>query len=114
MLFHITDKSDLLDKINLYKNKLIVVEFSASWSGRSKRIESYVKMMADQDEVVFLVVDVDECLDLSLDDKEWPIVSLPTFFIIKEGVQIESVAGCDDAVKFMELIYKYKERNLNC
>ena len=111
MLIQITDKSDLLDKINLYKNKIIVVEFSATWSGRSKSIDGHVKKMADHDELVFLVVDVDECLDLSLYDKDWPIVSLPTFFIIKEGVQIESMAG-SDANKFMEMIYKYKEKNI--
>jgi suppressor of tumorigenicity protein 13 len=42
--------------------------------------------------VVFLKVDIDEAVDVAA---RWNVSSVPTFFFVKNGKEIDSVVGAD-------------------
>ncbi|KAJ6831880.1 putative thioredoxin H4-1 [Iris pallida] len=58
--------------------KIVVANFSASWCGPCKVITPlYAEMSEKYPQLVFLLIDVDELVDLS---SSWDIRATPTFF----------------------------------
>ncbi|XP_010450751.1 PREDICTED: thioredoxin H2-like [Camelina sativa] len=72
-------------------NKLMVVDFSASWCGPCRMIEPTIHAMADKfTDVDFVKLDVDELPDVA---KEFNVTGMPTFVLIKKGKEIERIIG---------------------
>ncbi|XP_014499716.1 thioredoxin H-type [Vigna radiata var. radiata] len=72
-------------------NKLIVVDFTASWCGPCRFIAPILAEIAKKmPRVTFLKVDVDELESVS---KEWEIEAMPTFLFLKEGKLVDKVVG---------------------
>ncbi|XP_010431035.1 PREDICTED: thioredoxin H2-like [Camelina sativa] len=72
-------------------NKLLVVDFSASWCGPCRMIEPTIHAMADKfTDVDFVKLDVDELPDVA---KEFNVTAMPTFVLVKSGKEIERIIG---------------------
>lgn len=92
MLVHINDS----DKYHEYKNtgnRLIVVDFSASWCGPCKRIYNDIVYLSElYPEAIFLHVDIEE-MD-GLEDVQ-DIKSIPTFKLFKNNTLLLTLKGAD-------------------
>lgn len=75
-------------------DKLVVVDFFATWCGPCKVIAPKLEEFADtyKDRIVVLKVDVDECENVT---ERYNITSMPTFVFIKGGVEKDSFSGAN-------------------
>ncbi|CAN8241104.1 unnamed protein product [Cochlearia groenlandica] len=81
-------------------NKLLVIDFIASWCGPCKAMEPEVKEIASRyPEVVFAKVDVDRLMDVA---GTYKANTLPAFVFVKRGEEIDRVVGA----KPDEIVYK--------
>lgn len=85
----------VLDKKN--KNKLIVVNFTASWCGPCKRFAPKFESMAEEyrDVSKFIKVDIDALSELAVD--RYKIRSVPAFMFIENNHIIDQFVGADEA-----------------
>ncbi|XP_043278484.1 thioredoxin-2 [Venturia canescens] len=92
MVHQVKDSDDMKAQLKAAGDKLVVVDFFATWCGPCKAISPKVEELAQTlgDAVVFLKVDVDECEDLAA---EYGISSMPTFIFIKNGETLEQFSG---------------------
>ncbi|XP_040923532.1 thioredoxin isoform X1 [Betta splendens] len=76
-------------------DKLVVVDFTATWCGPCKQIGPiFVKMSEDpaNKDIVFLKVDVDEAEDVS---SSCGISCMPTFHFYKNGEKVDEFSGAN-------------------
>ncbi|KAF7809192.1 thioredoxin H2-like [Senna tora] len=74
-----------------YTNKLMVIEFTATWCGPAKYMDPIIsEFAAKYSEVEFIKIDVDELMDVS---KEFKVEAMPTFIFIKKGEVVDTVLG---------------------
>jgi len=74
-------------------DKLVVVDFTATWCGPCQRIAPLFNQLADENEdVVFVKVDVDENEDVAA---ACNISAMPTFQYYRGGKKIEEQIGAD-------------------
>ncbi|KAI9119336.1 hypothetical protein K1719_010011 [Acacia pycnantha] len=72
-------------------NKLIVIDFSASWCGPCRFVEPAIHAMADKfSDVEFVKIDVDELSDVA---REFQVQAMPTFVLWKKGKEMDRVIG---------------------
>ncbi|OQS04159.1 thioredoxin h [Thraustotheca clavata] len=76
-----------------YKNKLIVIDFTATWCPPCQYIKPIFHSYADQyPEVVFFQIDVDESDELS---EVLGVSAMPTFQFWRNGEKLEAITGAD-------------------
>lgn len=93
MAVKVSDASDLKAKLADAGNKLVVIDFYATWCGPCKMIAPKIEeLSAELTDVVFLKVDVDECEDIAM---EYDISSMPTFVFVKESKKVEQFSGAN-------------------
>ncbi|XP_062377104.1 thioredoxin-like [Sardina pilchardus] len=81
--------------------KLVVVDFTATWCGPCQNISPFFKAMSEQNtNVVFLKVDVDEAQDVA---QHCDIKCMPTFHFYKNGKRIDDFSGSNQA-KLEEMV----------
>ncbi|XP_049924053.1 thioredoxin isoform X1 [Epinephelus moara] len=76
-------------------DKLVVVDFTASWCGPCKQIGPHFEELSNKAEnknVIFLKVDVDDAQEVAA---EWEIRAMPTFIFLKNGEKVMEVVGAD-------------------
>lgn len=105
MVYQVKDKADFQNQVTAAGDKLVVVDFYATWCGPCKMIAPKLSELSSQyeDKAVVLKVDVDECEDIAV---EYNVSSMPTFVFIKNGnvVKIFSGASADKlSASFAEL-----------
>lgn len=75
-------------------DNFMVVDFSAKWCGPCKMIAPiYAKMAAEQPDVTFAKVDVDENAEIAA---QFQIRSMPTFVFLRHGKVLTSFGGADE------------------
>ncbi|XP_042499475.1 TPR repeat-containing thioredoxin TDX [Macadamia integrifolia] len=87
--------SELETKFNAASNlsRLVILYFTATWCGPCRFISPlYTSLAGKYTKVVFLKVDIDELRDVAA---RWNISSVPSFFFIKNGKEIDRVVGAD-------------------
>ncbi|CAN6454777.1 unnamed protein product [Victoria cruziana] len=89
-IHNVADWRSHFDSVN-GSNKLLVVDFSASWCGPCRFIEPAVHELARRfTNVSFVKIDVDELRSVA---SELGIQAMPTFLLFKGGNQVDSVVG---------------------
>nr|AEW43599.1 thioredoxin [Epinephelus coioides] len=76
-------------------DKLVVVDFTASWCGPCKQIGPHFDELSNKAEnknVIFLKVDVDEAQEVAA---KWDVRAMPTFIFIKNGQKVRDIIGAD-------------------
>eukprot|EP00262_Sarcandra_glabra_P014619 TRINITY_DN4301_c0_g2_i1.p1 TRINITY_DN4301_c0_g2~~TRINITY_DN4301_c0_g2_i1.p1 ORF type:complete len:140 (+),score=28.75 TRINITY_DN4301_c0_g2_i1:53-472(+) len=73
--------------------KTVVANFSASWCGPCRMIASlYSELSEKYPALIFVTVDVDELSEFS---SSWDIRATPTFFFLKNGLQVDKLVGAN-------------------
>jgi len=106
MVHIVKSKADFEAQLKAAENKLVVVDFYATWCGPCKQIAPEIEKFATQfkDEVVFLKVDVDETDELAA---EYEIEAMPTFVYIKNKKVLEKFSGANQS-KVKETVERLK------
>ncbi|XP_050719668.1 thioredoxin-2-like [Eriocheir sinensis] len=105
MVYQVKDQEDFKKQLKEAGQKLVVVDFYATWCGPCKMIAPKLQEMSSQmTDVVFLKVDVDECEDVAV---TYQISCMPTFLFFKEEQKIDSFSGASEE-KIRDYIAKYK------
>ncbi|XP_011085782.1 thioredoxin H2 [Sesamum indicum] len=89
--FHSSQRWQLHFNSSKQLNKLMVVDFSATWCGPCKFMEPvFNNLSAKYSDVDFVKIDVDELSDVS---REFGVQAMPTFLLLKQGKEVERVVG---------------------
>jgi len=102
MVYVVKNAADFAAKLEEAGDKLVVVDFYATWCGPCKAIAPKLDELAAKytDTVVFLKVDVDENEDIAAEQN---IASMPTFVYFKNSTRVADFSGAN-ATKLEELI----------
>ncbi|XP_020215533.1 TPR repeat-containing thioredoxin TDX [Cajanus cajan] len=74
-------------------SRLAILYFTATWCGPCRFISPIYTSLAEKyPKVVFLKVDIDEARDVA---SAWNISSVPVFFFVKNGKEVDNVVGAD-------------------
>lgn len=105
MVVVIEGLSNLDEIIEKSGDKLIVIDFFATWCGPCKMIApQYEELSKEKTSVVFLKVDVDDNEEIAA---KYGIQSMPTFIFIKNNEVVHQFAGAS-IIKLKEAIEKYQ------
>lgn len=81
------------DQILATKNKLIVVNFFATWCGPCRLAAPKLKKMAsDFKDAIFCKIDIDENQSLAT---RFVIRAMPTYMVFKDGEEIGTIVGAN-------------------
>ncbi|XP_055827284.1 TPR repeat-containing thioredoxin TDX [Solanum dulcamara] len=87
--------SELETKLNAASkaSRLAVLYFTATWCGPCRFISPfYTSLPGKYPKVAFLKADIDEARDVA---SRWNVSSVPAFFFIKDGKEVDKVVGAD-------------------
>ncbi|XP_041985771.1 thioredoxin-2 [Aricia agestis] len=106
MAIHIKDSDDLKTRLTEAGDKLVVIDFMATWCGPCKMIGPKLEELAAEmaDSLVVLKVDVDECEDIAT---EYNINAMPTFVFVKNSKMLEEFSGAN-IDKLKNTVLKHK------
>ncbi|CAJ2647827.1 thioredoxin H2 [Trifolium pratense] len=91
LTFHSTAKWKAHFEASKETNKLMVIDFTATWCGPCKYMEPIIKELAAKyKDVEFIKIDVDELMDVA---SAFQVQAMPTFILIKKGKVVEKVVG---------------------
>ena len=90
---NVRTKEDFDDLISSNGNKLIAIDFTASWCGPCQQIgPKFVKMATEFEDCIFVKIDVDENKETA---EACDIKAMPTFQFYKGGSLVDSMQGAD-------------------
>ncbi|KAK2428699.1 hypothetical protein P8452_42632 [Trifolium repens] len=91
LTFHSTAKWKAHFEASKETNKLMVIDFTATWCGPCKYMEPIIKELAAKyKDVEFIKIDVDELMDVA---SAFQVQAMPTFILVKKGKVVEKVVG---------------------
>ncbi|KAL6035940.1 hypothetical protein STEG23_027762, partial [Scotinomys teguina] len=97
-MFKNTQKEAFQEALASAGDKLVVVDFSATWCGPCKMIKPFFHSLSEKySSVVFLEVDVDDCQDVAA---ECEVKCMPTFQFYKKGQKEFSIHKCTCSMDF--------------
>lgn len=90
----------------LENNKVVVVDFFATWCNPCKMLGPVIESIAEELEGKAIVgkVDVDQASDLA---EEYDVMSVPTVYIFVNGKIVDSSIGYKSKVALLDQIKKY-------
>ncbi|XP_066954092.1 thioredoxin-2 [Macrobrachium rosenbergii] len=105
MVYEIKDKEDFDKQLEEAGDKLVIVDFHATWCGPCKMIAPKLEAMSQEmTDVVFLKVDVDEVEEVAV---TYQITCMPTFVFIKNKEKVDHFSGANEE-KIREYLGKYQ------
>lgn len=104
MVHKVSSKADLNAKLAEAGDKLVVIDFYATWCGPCKLIAPFLEEQAEKykERVVVLKVDVDEVEELV---GEYGVQVMPTFIFMSKGKHLDTLSGSNKD-KLLDLIEK--------
>ncbi|XP_045150667.1 thioredoxin-like [Echinops telfairi] len=91
MVKQIHSKEDFQAALKSAGEKIVVVDFSATWCGPCKMIKPFYHSLCEKyGNVVFLKVDADDCQDVA---SECEVNCTPTFQFYKKGQKVGEFSG---------------------
>jgi thioredoxin 1 len=94
MVKSIATKAEFDDVLKNAGDKLVAVDFTATWCGPCQRIgPKFVEMAATYTDVVFIKVDVDENAETA---EHCGIEAMPTFKFYKNSKEIDELVGASE------------------
>ncbi|KAL2349311.1 hypothetical protein Fmac_003311 [Flemingia macrophylla] len=89
--FHSTAKWKAHFDASKETDKLMVIDFTATWCGPCKYMDPIIKEFAAKyTDVEFIKIDVDELMEVA---QAFQVQAMPTFILIKKGKVVEKVVG---------------------
>ena len=82
-------RDDIFNAI-ITSNKLVVVDFFATWCGSCRALSPYIDELATNHHILFAKANIEETPDIA---NELDIKSLPCVIIFENGKEINRVAG---------------------
>jgi thioredoxin 1 len=105
MVHAVKDSDDFKTCLKEAGDKLVVIDFHATWCGPCKMIAPHMEEMSkSMEDVVFLKVDVDECEDIA---EQYKVTAMPTFVFLKKGEQVTILTGAN-VEKLKDLVNTHK------
>ncbi|KAK7079257.1 hypothetical protein SK128_013659 [Halocaridina rubra] len=105
MVHEVKDKADFDNQLAEAGNKLVIVDFHATWCGPCKVIGPKLEVMSQEmTDVVFLKVDVDEVEEVAT---AYQVSCMPTFVFIKNKEKVDAFSGANEA-KVREYLQKHR------
>lgn len=94
MAITIKDADDLKNRLAEAGDKLVLIDFKATWCGPCKIIGPKIDELANEfiNSVVVLKIDVDDCEDIAAD---YDVSAMPTFVFIKNSQKLEEFSGAN-------------------
>ncbi|TKY69742.1 Thioredoxin H2 [Spatholobus suberectus] len=91
LTFHSTAKWKAHFDASKETNKLMVIDFTATWCGPCKYMDPIIKEFAAKyTDVEFIKIDVDELMEVA---QAFQVQAMPTFILLKKGKVVEKVVG---------------------
>ncbi|XP_073829615.1 thioredoxin-2-like [Musca autumnalis] len=105
MIYNIQSKEDLEKYLNSASEKLVVLDFYATWCGPCKLITPQLEELSTlySEDVVVLKINVDECEEIAMD---YNVTGMPTFVFVKNHKIIDQIVG-GNSEKLTKNIEKY-------
>jgi len=104
-IVHVESKDHLTKLLTEAEDKLVVIDFYATWCGPCKAIAPEILVLSNTMlDVLFLKVDVDENDAIA---SEYDINAMPTFAFVKNKKLVESFSGAR-IEKVKELVTRHK------
>ena len=99
-VLHVDDKG--LQKV-IENNRLVLVDFFATWCGPCKMLAPELDKLADEmgNKVQIVKVDIDKSSALA---QNFNVMSVPTLFVIENGKVIRKSSGFQPAEKLKRLL----------
>lgn len=97
--------SENFEKEVLKEEKLILIDFWASWCGPCKMMGPVVEQIAEDAKDVAKVckLNIDEELNLAT---KYNVMSIPTFILFKDGKEVERMIGAMPKEELMKIFEK--------
>ncbi|XP_051876123.1 thioredoxin-like [Pristis pectinata] len=93
VVHHLCNMDELTAKLKEAGDKLVVIDFYATWCGPCNYIKPiYAKYSEEHTDVIFCSVDSDEAEDITV---AYDIKSLPTFIFFKKEKEVDKITGAD-------------------
>ncbi|KAH8390667.1 hypothetical protein KR215_009572, partial [Drosophila sulfurigaster] len=101
----IEDANDFKTQLANAGEKLVVIDFFATWCSPCKKIEPKLKELAQQyaDKLIILKVDVNKCEDIAMENN---VSTIPTFLFLKNSEKVDQFSG-SNAAKLADTIAKH-------
>jgi thioredoxin 1 len=94
-VIHIGDESVLDRELSKSPDRLVVIDFTATWCGPCKMIGPIFEQLSNKYlGVAFLKVDVDECGEIAM---KYQVQAMPTFVFFKNKKEVDRLRGADGA-----------------
>ncbi|KAM9426357.1 thioredoxin-like [Pholidichthys leucotaenia] len=94
MVRKVTTLMEFNEVVQQAGNKLVVVDFTATWCPPCQRIApKFEKLSQENTDVIFIKVDVNEGVEVS---QHFKIRSVPTFYFYKNGNLVHEFKGADE------------------
>ncbi|CAL0318290.1 unnamed protein product [Lupinus luteus] len=91
LTFHSTSKWKAHFDASKGMNKLMVIDFTATWCGPCKYMDHVIQdFAAKYIEVEFIKIDVDELMGVS---QEFQVQAMPAFILMKKGKVVDKLVG---------------------
>ncbi|XP_072904683.1 thioredoxin-like [Hemitrygon akajei] len=102
-------QAEFTAKLQEAGDKIVIVDFSATWCGPCKKIEpDFAALSEEFTDMIFCSVDVDEVEDLA---QSKGVTALPTFIIFMHGAEEKKIIGANK-VELKAAIKEVRDRFL--